>query len=238
MAKETKLRLKDVKRFELQGVTYTYHRPTGIPLPDLPYQDRRFIEALKAVRRQADIKSESGFDRTKSLALLTAGFQETTPPQTDAVAFTVVQCAFFVLKAKPNAKLLYHSGDLATDSATDVRAKDRQQYIGLAASFGLLSLRMVRIQENWSHYYALRTEESLRGMPMHVLQCDITPSEYKALVAINEKQASKSVSRTIRDALACSDQQAADIRNAMIERGWLANSRPPELTSTGRQLMG
>ena len=43
--------------------------------------------------------------------------------------------------------------------------------------------------------------------------------------------------RAIRDALGVNDHEASVLRNDMINRGWMMNSRPPELTTLGRSLL-
>ena len=100
-----------------------------------------------AAEDQSIIQSEKGLSRKSSLSMMTAEITAVTPGPTDIVAFSVAQCAHFLMKAKPGGKMLYHSGDLARDGASDCLVRDRQQYVGLAADFGLLALRMSRIEE-------------------------------------------------------------------------------------------
>lgn len=90
-----------------------------------------------------------------------------------------------------------------------------------------MRLRQTRVAPGWSHYFAIRTKDLVRG----------TPDEYLALVAISERQASISVSRVIRDGRGFNDNDASKMRNNIIRKGWLTNARPPELTMLGLSLL-
>lgn len=238
MSKVQKIRQGTIKRYKVQGVTYTYHRPSGVRLPDLPFSDPRFLAAHSAAEDQMRIQSKNGAQRRGALSEIDVPVKKMRPSTVpDAIAYTVPQCAHFVLQAKPKEVVLYHSGDLARDGASDALIRDKQQYLLLAAGFGLVSLRVARVQAGWSHYLAVRSEESLVGLPRRVLQCDISPSEYIALVAIDERQGAQATTRAIRDALGIRDAEAATLRNTLIEQGWLASTRPPELTALGRSLL-
>lgn len=238
VSKKPDFRPGDVKRYKVDGVTYTYHRASGTRLPDLDFNDPAFISALETARFNASCQTEAQA-RWGNLA----GFEEVpiekirssiTP---DVVAFIFPQLVRFVQAAKAGHVLLYYSGDLATDSARNPDIKDRARYISIVHDFGLVQLRQARVAAGWSHYFAIRTDEAIRGTPEHIVRGRITPEEYLALVAINERQASISVSRAIRDHLGTSDDDASQIRNSMIRRGWLTNTRPPELTPLGLSLL-
>lgn len=235
-ANPTEVRQKGLKDFISKGVRYVYHRASGTRLPDLNYDHPDFVAAYDAAESAHRIRS-----RGKGLALKVRSVvwpnQTGIKYQPDVAAFTTHMAANFVMKARPGEIMLYHVGDLAHDQATDTALKDRAQYVNLAHALDLVALRRHRVTEGWTEYYGVRTSESLVGCPSHVLRGDITPDEYFALVALNERQSSQSTSRAIRDALAIDDQQAAAMRNAFLDRGWLENGRPPELSPLGMSLL-
>lgn len=228
--------LKGIHRKSVGGQTYVYHRPTGTRLPDLPNNHPDFISAVRNAAKQSKVKSRAPKRRT-DIEALDIPIESAKMRQPDMVAHTLIMCARFVLSAKPKSLLLYHSGDLSADGAYEQSSRDKAQYILLAASFDLLSLRQERVTAGWTYYYATRTDHSIKGCPQHVLYGDITPDEYRALVAVNERQASQATSRAIRDELGISDTAASEMRNSMIHRGWMNNSRPPELTELGLELL-
>lgn len=230
------VRQKGLKGYTVQGVRYLYHRASGTLLPNLPNDHPDFVAAYDAAERDHKIRSRGKGLRARIEALPWPSHVaiKFTP---DVVAYSVAMAASFVLNAKPDNVLLYHVGDLGLDQAKDQSVKDRAQYIKVAAAFDLVSLRRARVAEGWTEYYATRTEETLVGCPSHVLRGDVTPDEYMALVALNERQASQSTSRAIRDELGINDQEAASIRNRFIDSGWLDNGRPPELTTLGLSLL-
>lgn len=233
MSKHSKIRRRDVKSYQVQGVTYTYHRDTGIRLPNDP---SKWATAIEKIQTNQKTKSEA-FQRF-GFALENILIREVTPRHTpDMIAFSIRQTIHFTLNARSGDTLLYHSGDLANDITRDELLRDRQGYLLMAAGFGVVHLRQQRVRPSWSHYFATRSDESLVGIPKHAIHGDITPDEYRALNAINERQSALSVTRCIRDALGINDRAASDKRNDLIRQGWLTNGRPPELTEIGLEML-
>lgn len=237
MSKQLRFRARGVKRYSVQGVTYTYHVKSGARLPDLPYNDPRFVRALAFAEQQSKIKSRAAERSTTTATHTEVPASKAKIRAADMVAYSLIQCANFVLSASSGSVLIYHSGDLAQESASATTVRDRQQYMLIAAEFDLVSLRQERVSESWYHYYAVRTKEPIRWLPRHVIQADITPDEYRALRALDERQPAVSTTRAIRDELGISDIAAADIRRDFINRGWLDNGRPPEMTALGLSLL-
>lgn len=234
-SKNSEVRQLRVKRYESQGVTYTYHRLTGTALPNLPYDHPTFIAAFKAEDDKIQ-KNTLPLGYGEGIHdLHVDDFMPTS--QIDAIAYSVPQIIKFVLVSKPGNCLFYHSGDLVADAQSHLDTKHKQQYLMLASEFGLLGLRQKRVRPNWNHYFAVRTDESIKGMPLNAVEGRISPEEYRALVAVNERQASVSVTRAIRDAIGTTDDDASQMRNDMIRKGWMMNTRPPELTDFGLSLM-
>lgn len=227
-----------VNRYEVQGVTYTYYRPSRARLPNLPLNDPDFIEAYDRAVFAHETGTES-YERwgqiEEARQVDKADFKLAKKP--DAVGFSVPDIIRFVLSAERDQVMIYHIGNLAIDGVTNPVVRDKQRYAMLAADFHALSLQQSKIGPGIYQYYALRTPEPLRGLPQHAIQGRITPDEYTALTAINERQASLSVSRVIRDTLSITDIEAGAWRGNMIDRGWLTNGRPPELTALGLSLL-
>lgn len=238
VSKRSAVRKKGVKRYDVQGVTYTYHTASGTRLPNLPYDHPAFIEAYDRAVFQHETKTDSaqkwGFQEDV-VDIRDAAFKLSKEP--DAVAFTVPDIIRFVVTGKRDQVLIYHSGNLALDGERNDVVRDKQRYSMLAAESGLLTLQQSRMGPGAYQYYAIRTAGTMQGLPQHAIYGRITPDEYTALNAINERQASISVSRVIRDALSLTDAEATEWRNSMIRRGWLTNGRPPELTTLGLSLL-
>jgi hypothetical protein len=207
-------------------------------LPDLSYDHPDFIAAIK----QANTANVSRSDFLERWGQITTPkdlrITDFLPPkQPDAVAYSLPQIIQFMHVARKGHILLYHSGDLATDIANNIMCRDKQKYLQIARELDLVGLRQSRVRDGWYHYYAVRTDTSLRGCPLNMLTGTITPDEFIALTAINERQAAISVTRCIRNALSTTDHEASDIRNKMIRKGWVTNGRPPELTPLGLSLL-
>lgn len=171
-------------------------------------------------------------------SISSVGFKDFRPPkQPDAIAYSVPQIIRFIHTSKAGHVIFYHGGDLANDARADPVMHDKQRYMLMASKFGVVALRQSRVGDQWRQYYAIRTDESLIGIPSAAITGQITPDEYTALTAINERQASISITRVIRDALGISDHEAGEWRNAFIRNGWMTNGRPPELTRCGLSLL-
>lgn len=153
------------------------------------------------------------------------------------VGYSITQCARFVLSSKRDERLIYHSGDLATDSTTDARVRDKTAYINLTAQLGLVGLRQERVGEHWSNYVAVRSDMPIKAAPSRVLHLDLTVEQWRALHAMVERQAHVSVQRAMRSALQCSNEHAAELLRNMIRDGWISHGRPPELTDLGRAML-
>lgn len=227
---------KLVKTVTAKGRTYHYHRPTMKRLPDDISDPKVLDEAIRKIEGAERI--QSSMPETVGALDVPETRAEMIPRHTpDMVAFTIPAVVGFILRAVPGDSLLYHTGDLAVDGARDELLRIRQTYLRLMADFNLVHLRQQRSRPGWTHYFATRSREPLKGVPRHALHADISPDEYTALIAVNERQSAKSVTRTIRDALGITDTAAADLRNEMIRRGWLTLGRPPELTDLGLHLL-
>ena len=237
-SKRAEIRIRGVKRYTVQGVTYTYHTASGARLPNYPYSDPRFRAAFDAAQFAHETQTES-LDRwgmqEHPMSLNLQSHPLTKTPH--HVAFSVPDLIRFVVTGKPDQVLIYHSGNLALDGSVNDLVRDKQRYALLAKEFGILSLQQARIADGAYQYYAIRTDGSLRGLPQNAIYGRITPDEFAVLTAINERQASLSVSRVIRDTLSITDSDASAWRNSMIRRGWLTNGRPPELTQLGLSLL-
>lgn len=237
-ANRVEVRPEDVKTYSSKGKTYHYHRPTGQRLPDNIDEPGVLAAAIQKIEDQQRIGSELPAIIGLDVDIPACASELKPEMQSLAVAFTMPAVVGFVLRAKAKETLHYHSGDLALDGSRDQLLRIRQAYLRAMAEFGAVHLRQQRVRPNWSHYFATRSTESLTGIPKHLMHADISPDEYTALVAVNERQSAKAVSRCIRDALGITDQAASTIRNDMILRGWLTNGRPPELTDLGLSLLG
>lgn len=229
------VRERGLNRVEIEGVTYVYHQASGVRLPDLPTDHPEFVEAYDAA--QATLTKEAPEWKPER------GVRPSPLPRINRhqspkiVAFDLHQVARFVLGAKKGETMIYFSGDLAISQQKDQNLRERAQYLRIAADLGLVRLQQFRISAGWNDYFATRSDESIAGCPKHVLRCNISPSQYLALVAIMEKQAAVATSRAIRDHLGTNDTVAAQMRNEMINNGWLDNGRPPELTDLGLALL-
>lgn len=229
-----------VKRYLSKGRRYVYHAATGANLPDLPLDHPDMQEAIRIAERNAETASSSA---DLWGGVVPVGLSETIAPMAPpssphVIAFSVPQIIRFVFRAAPGDVIYYHHGNLLEDARREQSVRQKGRYVALCCEFGLLGPRQKRgFGSDW-HYYAVRTGQRLTGLPRYVLDGSITPDEYQSLVALSERQASMSTSRVIRDTLGISDTQASEIRNEFIQRGWLSNGRPPELTDKGLQLLG
>ena len=188
-------------------------------------------------------------DGTKSDAeaewggLATTGLSEDVPallapPQTvSCIAMAVPHLIRFVWTAKPGAVVYYHHGRLYEDSLKDPLVRHRGRYVALAVEFGLLHPRQARSDRSHMHYYAVRTDASMTGQPVHVFGGAITPDEFKALTLVRDRQSHMSAARAIRDGLGTPNTQATEICAAMIRRGWITNTGATKLTDLGRSLL-
>lgn len=233
---------KRINRVVSKGISYVYHRPTRTRLPDLPddHPDMiaAIIEAEKAAQSQSDAKGLWGTG--VAIPPKEQGISAMAPPSTPhVVAFAVPQVIRFVFRASKGDVVYYHHGNLLEDGRRDTHIRQKGRYVALCVSFGLLSPRQRRAFASETHYFAVRTDLSATaaGLPRNALDGTITPDEYEALHAIDERQASMATTRAIRDTLGISDHDAAEIRNEFIRRGWLTNGRPPEITDLGEQMM-
>lgn len=219
MSKAKEIRQKGVKRYSVQGVTYTYHRATGARLPDCSFSSHRFKMAFREAESQAANQPPRIIEPAPRIAR-SYKIGDFLPPQMpDAVAFSLTQCINFIFAADSGKILLYHSGDLLADASKDSMVKARQRYLHLVSTFDLIHLRQSRVSEGWSHYYAVKTNEPLTGMPQNAVSGRIGADDFTALTAVNERQSAIATSRAIRDALGISDIEAAEMRNQMIRAG-------------------
>lgn len=225
-----------------KGQRYTYHRPSGKRLPDLPLDDPRLMEAIQEIERTTEIKSgaaETWGGRVHIPPREDGLARMETPVAPDVVAFSVPQIIRFIFRARQGSVIYYHHGNLLDDARRDPNTRHNGRYISTCISLGLLAPRQERAFDTETHYFAVRTSESAAapGMPRNTLDGTITPDEYEALRAIDERQASISTSRAIRDALGISDDQASQMRNDFINRGWLTHERLPAPTALGVSMM-
>jgi hypothetical protein len=153
------------------------------------------------------------------------------------VAHSVPQVIRFVWSADPGAVVYYHHGNLLEDARREPLIRHKGRYVAVCIQFDILHPRQRRGVAGDTHYYAVRSPNSLHGLPRNVFDGTITPDEFQALCAVKERQASMATSRAIRDALGVSESDASDMRNSFIRRGWLTNGRPPELTDLGLSMM-
>lgn len=223
-----------IKETRANGKRYVYHRASGTRLPDLPVGHPEFIRAFlaaEASHRNADVIASQRITPAPPPEI------DITPPVIpDCIASRVDQIIAWVHSAEAGEVCHYHFGSLPLDQmASDIAAK--RAYTKVLADFEVVRLRQHRIGENLNHYYAVRTDESLKHMPRNVLTGTVSADEYTAVLAITERQASLSVARVIRDALGLTDFRASQMRNDFIRRGWLTNGRPPELTERGLSVL-
>ena len=214
---------------------YVYHRASSRPLPDLPFEHPDFIAAVLAA--ETEFQNATAAASQKLTPIKPRLIKDQAPPVTpDAIAYSVEQIIAWVHRARAGDICYYHFGSLTIDAETDAVAKKRG-YTKLLAEFGSILLRQRRADDGAAHYYAIRTDEPLAHLPRNVLTGTVTADEYTAVVAIMERQSSQSVARAIRDAVGTTDDIASQMRNAFIRRGWITNSRPPQLTELGMSVL-
>ena len=220
-----------VKRFFSKGVEYCYHRPSGKSLPALPPNDPRSQSALRRV--ETEWRRIEGMVDEKIQPLPQPDIRTGVPITPDIVIYFPQQATAWLFSADEGEAAYYHFGAIATDQRINPVIEQIRQYFALLHEFELVRLRQTRSTEGNTHYYAIRTGHSLRGMPGNVLSGAVLPIEYSAINALTERQAAQSVARCLRDALGLSETAAREMRNDFINRGWITNGRPPEITDKG-----
>lgn len=159
------------------------------------------------------------------------------PVQPDAIIYQLSQAVSWLYNAKSKETAYYHCGFIAVDQQGSQDLVEKRMYFSLVAGFGLVWPRQKRITDQLTHYFAIRTEEPLSGMPRNVLSGTVLPSEYTIMRALSERQSSLSVARCIRDAIGTTDSDAREIRNSLIRRGWMTNDASPALTEVGLSVL-
>ena len=195
--------------------------------------------SVASVRQSTPLRRSAGVGWTPDQKVWSktslGGIRLTRPP--DAVAYSREHVVRFLHGAAQGNSLLYHGGDLASDAAHDPRVRCKQRYALIASDSGLLHLSQARVDEGFCHYYAVRTADPVSTAPQKVLNGDVDPTDYIALLAVYERQAAQSTSRAIRDALGVTDNDADIMHDKMVLRGWLSSGRSPSLTEQGLSLL-
>lgn len=224
-----------VRVHNLNGKRYVYHRASGAPLPDLGFDDPAFVAAFLQAETEHRNATASPEERLRARPVPT-GIEFEPPVSPDAITFTTTQIIAWVHGAKAGHVCYYHFGSLVADGPAD-SVTEKRNYVAMLRSFGAVELRQRRVSDAMTHYYAIRTDESLRLMPRNAITGAVSAQEYFAVHALSERQSSMSVARTIRDSLGISEDAACQMRNDLIRRGWLSNTRPPQLTELGLSVL-
>lgn len=224
-----------VKRVVSKGIEYVYHKHSSIRLPNLPEDHPHFIAAFN--RAEAEWQNAVMLPDQLITPQQPIDIRHDVPLQFQAMVNTPVQAISWVHKAKQGEIAHYHYGAIAEAAAKSPVIDAIRRYFALLREFDVVALRQARTSPSHTHYYAIRTTNSLRGMPRNVLTGAVEVIEYEAVLALTERQAATSVARCLRSALMISESAAVEMRNNMIRRGWLTNGRPPELTSQGLSVL-
>lgn len=159
------------------------------------------------------------------------------PVRPDAIVYDLPQAVSWINSSRPNEVVYYHYGSIAVDQFRSAILTEKRMFFGLISSFGLVWPRQKRAGENLTHYYAIRCNEPLAGMPRNLLSGTVLPSEYIIMRALSERQSSQSVARCIREHLDIDDVGAKEIRQELILRGWVTNDTKPALTELGYSVL-
>lgn len=229
---------KRLNRVISKGKQYVYHRPTGTRLPSLSEDHPEFIAAYQSAEEMLRIQTSAPKRFGPTAHLKHISIKDVAPPvDIDAIAYHLKHVVQFIFAARQGNIIYYHAGNIAVDAGSDPVVYDKQRYAQLMHTFGLLDLRRSKVATDWYQYFAVRTDTPAGHTPKAATAARVTPDEYEALVAVMERQAALSVSRAIRDHVGLSDEAARKMRNDMINRGWITNTRPPELTDLGLHLL-
>lgn len=226
-----RVKLRGVRRYRYGDRTYTYHRASGAPLPDLPETHPDFIAAFK--RAEVDHKNRMACCDQVLKASPPKPVAHSVPITPQAIIMTYHQAISWLFGAAPGHTVYYHVGHAANDRTRDQDTDFKVRYFHLLGEFEAVNLRQARVAEDHTYYFAIRSENSLRYLPQNVLTGSVTPLEYQAIDALLHRPGDLSVARCLRDYLNISADEASEMRNDFIRRGWLTNGRPPEPTRLG-----
>lgn len=181
---------------------------------------------LKRVVADAILDANAALGPTTAVAdvhpWVEAGLMSTPQPrhQTPAVqwARTPSSVRRWVIEAKPGEILTYHVGRLATDRAENPVLSATADYVSTLDHLGAVRALTARTSlQSCAVYCAQRRS----GHARHPLVLGLlTPVEYRALLALQQRERGVSALKAIeRSAAAISPQKAQAILEALLERG-------------------
>lgn len=124
--------------------------------------------------------------------------------------------------ARPREFVTYHVGNLAADRADNPVLNDMAELVRLLQETGWLmqSTKSVKLAAIRGHaYFATRTGGGFA--PRCILFGDMTPRQWRALKAVRDRIGYQSAHRAIRDELATSEDDAADMLALLYSLGWV-----------------
>ena len=132
---------------------------------------------------------------------------------------------------------IYHVGNLSADRAASIELNRLAEMAMLLAELGIINSTQSRLNlaaGAQQIYQATRTMQ--RHPPRALVMGEISATDYRALQALSTRQASVSVTRTIRDAACVSERTAMDIADRFKAEALLEPQEPKGWKITDRAL--
>lgn len=153
---------------------------------------------------------------------------------------TYADLRIWAASARPRDFVTYHVGNLAADRASNPALNEMAELVRLLQETGWImqSTKAVKLAAVRGHaYFASRTGAGFA--PRCILLGDMTPRQWRAMKAVRDRVGYQSAHRAIRDELAGSEDEAADILAYLYANGWVepAEQKGFRLSEAGAMAM-
>lgn len=155
----------------------------------------------------------------------------------DGVMFKPEHFRAWLFTAEPGERVIYWSGHMRADQRRYPHLRELGDYAALMAELGAISLTQKRKDALVYQYFAVRSELRATSLPKAVSTGQIEVDVFRALRAVGDRDAGKSVTRAIRDALSASEDDSQAMLTRLIAEGWVTPGRPPTITEAGKAVL-